>query len=191
MDLLGASIGLMLALPVILLAAIAIKLTSKGPVFFRQMRSGQFGSAFPMYKLRTMVVDAEQLKENLEVLNERDGPAFKLENDPRVTRIGGLLRKTGLDELPQLWNVLIGQMALVGPRPLPCDEAAKCEWWQRRRLDTKPGLTCTWQISKSSKISFSEWMRLDLNYADNRTIIGDFVLILKTAKAVFLGRVGH
>lgn len=191
MDILGASIGLLLALPVILLAAVAIKLTSKGPVFFRQMRSGQFGNAFPMYKLRTMVVDAEQLRANLEVLNERDGPAFKLKNDPRVTKIGGLLRKTGFDELPQLWNVLIGHMAIVGPRPLPCNEAAKCELWQRRRLDTKPGLTCTWQIAKSRKISFSEWMRMDLNYADNRTIVGDIGLIFKTAMAVFLGRVGH
>ncbi len=191
MDIVGASIGLMLASPVILFAAIAIKLTSKGPVFFRQMRSGQFGCAFPMYKLRTMVVDAEQLKANLEVLNERDGPAFKLKNDPRVTKIGGLLRKTGLDELPQLWNVLIGHMAIVGPRPLPCNEAAKCELWHRRRLDTKPGLTCTWQISKSRKISFSEWMRMDLKYVDNRTILGDIGLIFKTAMAVFLGRVGH
>jgi lipopolysaccharide/colanic/teichoic acid biosynthesis glycosyltransferase len=191
MDIVLASIGLILALPIILLAAIAIKLTSKGPVFFRQMRSGQFGNAFPMYKLRTMVVDAEQLKANLELLNERDGPAFKLKNDPRVTKIGGLLRKTGVDELPQLWNVLIGHMAIVGPRPLPCNEAAKCKLWQRRRLDTKPGLTCTWQISKSRKISFSEWMRMDLNYADNRTFVGDIGLIFKTAMAVFLGRVGH
>lgn len=190
-DIVGASIGLMLALPVILLAAIAIKLTSKGPVFFRQLRSGQFGNAFPMYKLRTMVVDAEQLKAKLEMLNERDGPAFKLKNDPRVTRIGGLLRKTGIDELPQLWNVLIGHMAIVGPRPLPCSEASKCEQWHRRRLDTKPGLTCTWQISKSRQISFSEWMRMDLKYTDSRTFFGDLRLIFKTAMAVFLGRVGH
>ena len=191
MDFVCAAIGLTLAAPIILLAAIAIKLTSKGPVFFRQMRSGQFGNAFPMYKLRTMVVNAEKLKANLEVLNERDGPAFKLKNDPRVTKIGGLLRKTGLDELPQLWNVLVGHMAIVGPRPLPCSEAAKCELWHRRRLDTKPGLTCTWQISKSRKISFPEWMRMDLKYADNRTLLGDLSLICKTVMAVFLGRVGH
>lgn len=191
MDFVCAAIGLTLAAPVILIAAIAIKLTSKGPVFFRQMRSGQFGNAFPMYKLRTMVIDAEKLKANLEVLNERDGPAFKLKNDPRVTKMGGLLRKTGLDELPQLWNVLVGHMAIVGPRPLPCSEDAKCELWHRRRLDTKPGLTCTWQISKSRKISFPEWMRMDLKYADNRTLVGDVSLIVKTAMAVFLGRVGH
>jgi lipopolysaccharide/colanic/teichoic acid biosynthesis glycosyltransferase len=144
-----------------------------------------------MYKLRTMVVDAEELKAKLHELNERDGPAFKIKNDPRVTRIGNFLRKTGMDELPQLWNVLMGHMAIVGPRPLPCNEDIKCKVWQRRRLDTKPGLTCIWQISKSRKVSFDEWMRMDLHYADKRTIIGDFSLMVKTVMAVFLGRVGH
>ncbi len=191
MDICCASIGLLISMPIIVLSAIAIKTTSKGPVFFRQMRSGQFGNAFPVYKLRTMVVDAEELKETLQVLNERDGPAFKMKNDPRVTRVGGILRKTGLDELPQLWNVLVGHMAIVGPRPLPCNEDAKCEIWQRRRLDTKPGLTCVWQISKSRRISFADWMRMDLRYADRRTIGGDISLMFKTVKAVFLGRVGH
>jgi len=131
------------------------------------------------------------MKANLELLNERDGPAFKLKNDPRVTKVGGVLRKTGLDELTQLSNALVGHMAIVDPRPLPCNEEAKCELWHRRRLDTKPGLTCTWQISKSRKISFYEWMRMDLKYADNRTIVGDIGLIFRTALAVFLGRVGH
>ena len=191
MDICGASIGLLISMPVIVVAGIAIKMTSKGPVFFRQLRSGQFGNAFPVYKLRTMVVDAEELKEKLQVLNERDGPAFKIKNDPRVTKVGEILRKTGLDELPQLWNVLVGHMAIVGPRPLPCNEDAKCETWQRRRLDTKPGLTCVWQISKSRKISFSDWMRMDLRYADSRTIGGDLSLVLKTIKAVLLGRVEH
>lgn len=191
MDISGALIGLAFALPFIFLAAIAIKLTSNGPVFFRQLRTGQFGNVFAMYKLRTMVVDAEELKGRLQQLNERDGPAFKMTNDPRVTRLGSVLRKTGLDELPQLWNVLVGDMAIVGPRPLPCNEDAKCKGWQRRRLDTKPGLTCIWQISKSRKISFSDWMRMDLRYADRRTIAGDVSLILKTALAVVLGRVGH
>ena len=191
MDILCASIGLVIALPFIVLASIAIKLTSKGPVFFRQLRSGQSGNTLPVYKLRTMVVEAEELKAQLQVLNERDGPAFKMKNDPRVTRVGAILRKTGLDELPQLWNVLVGDMAIVGPRPLPCDEDADCETWQRRRLDTKPGLTCVWQISKSRKISFADWMRMDLRYSDNRTIGGDIMLMLKTVKVVFLGRVGH
>ena len=191
MDIGCSLVGLALSLPVILLAAIAIKLTSKGPIFFRQMRTGQFGNAFPIYKLRTMVVDAEERKENLLQLNERDGPAFKIKNDPRVTRLGKFLRKTGLDELPQLWNVLVGHMAIVGPRPLPCKEDAMCEAWHRRRLDTKPGLTCIWQISKSRRISFSDWMRMDLKYADRRTIAGDIRLMFKTVLAVFLGRVGH
>jgi lipopolysaccharide/colanic/teichoic acid biosynthesis glycosyltransferase len=191
MDMIGGSIGLIISIPFIVLAAIAIKLTSKGPIFFRQMRTGQYGNAFPMYKLRTMVVDAEQLKEKLQALNERDGPAFKLKNDPRVTKVGAILRKTGLDELPQLWNVVVGDMAIVGPRPLPCSEDAKCKLWHRRRLDTKPGLTCIWQISKTRKIAFSEWMRMDLQYADKRTFLGDINLMCKTAMAVFLGRVGH
>ena len=191
MDIICASIGLIVSLPIVLLAAILIKMTSKGPVFFRQMRTGQFGNAFPIYKLRTMVLDAEELKGKLQALNERDGPAFKLKDDPRVTKVGNLLRKTGLDELPQLWNVWVGHMAIVGPRPLPCNEDAECKVWQRRRLDTKPGLTCSWQISKSRKISFADWMRLDLQYSDSRTIFGDIRLMFKTVLAVFLGRVGH
>jgi len=191
MDIVGAAFGLILALPVLFIATIAIKLTSRGPVFFRQIRTGQFGNAFPIYKIRTMVADAEELKGKLEELNERDGPAFKIKKDPRVTTVGVFLRKTGLDELPQLWNVLMGDMAIVGPRPLPCNEDAQCELWQRRRLDTKPGLTCIWQISKSRKISFSDWMRMDLQYADSITIFGDIRLIFKTVKAVVLGRIGN
>ena len=191
LDVCFALIGLVISAPVILIVAIAIKLTSKGPILFRQMRTGQFGIAFPIYKLRTMVVDAEELKGKLHQLNERDGPAFKMKNDPRVTALGRWLRKTGIDELPQLWNVLVGHMAIVGPRPLPCNEDAKCKVWHRRRLDTKPGLTCTWQISKSRRVSFSDWMRMDLRYADKRTIVGDVSLMIKTVLAVFLGRVGH
>jgi lipopolysaccharide/colanic/teichoic acid biosynthesis glycosyltransferase len=190
-DIAGALVGLTFAAPVIVIAGAAIKLTSKGPIFFCQMRTGQFGNAFPIYKLRTMVVDAEELQAKLQDLNERDGPAFKMKNDPRVTSVGKILRKTGLDELPQLWNVLIGDMALVGPRPLPCGEDAKCSAWQRRRLDTKPGLTCTWQISKSRKVSFNDWMRMDLHYAKKRSVIADVSLLFKTVMAVVLGRVGH
>jgi lipopolysaccharide/colanic/teichoic acid biosynthesis glycosyltransferase len=190
-DLFFAWIGLILAAPVIVLASIAIKLTSKGPVFFRQWRAGQYGKPFLIYKLRTMVVDAEELKHLLQERNERDGPAFKIKHDPRVTRIGGFLRKTGLDEIPQLLNVIRGDMSLVGPRPLPVGEENQCASWQRRRLDTKPGLTCTWQISKSRKISFREWMRLDLRYGRRRGPIVDFGLMLRTIAAVVLGRVGH
>lgn len=190
-DIAGAVVGLTIASPVLLGAAIAIKLTSKGPVLFKQMRTGQFGRQFPIYKLRTMVVNAEELKAILREHNERDGPAFKMARDPRVTRVGKILRSTGLDELPQLWNVLIGDMAIVGPRPLPCDEDAQCAVWHRRRLDTKPGLTCTWQISKSRKVSFEDWMRMDLRYSDRRSIARDVSLVLKTVMAVVLGRVGH
>ena len=172
-------------------AGLAIKMTSRGPVFFRQVRAGQYGRPFAMYKLRTMVVNAEDLKSTLLELNERDGPAFKMKNDPRVTKLGYFLRKTGIDEIPQLWNVLKGDMSIVGPRPLPCHEDRDCKHWHRQRLDTKPGLTCIWQISKSRDVSFEEWMRMDLHYARSRTIRHDIALMFKTIGAVILGRVGH
>jgi len=191
MDLVCASSGLMVAGPLLIVTAVAIKATSKGPVFFRQWRTGQNNRPFRIMKLRTMVVDADELKEKLRELNERDGPAFKIKNDPRVTRVGSFLRSTGLDELPQLWNVLIGEMSIVGPRPLPVDEDALCEQWQRRRLDTKPGLTCSWQIAKSRKIPFDDWMRMDIQYASTRSLKNDLSLMFKTVAAVLLGRVGH
>lgn len=190
-DLFAASFGLVVTAPFIALAALAIRLTSDGPVLFRQSRTGQFGQEFYILKLRTMVKNAEEIKASLQERNERDGPAFKMKSDPRVTRVGSILRRTGLDELPQLVNVLKGEMAIVGPRPLPCDEDADCEPWQRRRLDTKPGLTCYWQISKSRKIPFVDWMRLDLRYNDRRSLIRDVRLVVKTFASVFLGRVGH
>jgi lipopolysaccharide/colanic/teichoic acid biosynthesis glycosyltransferase len=138
-----------------------------------------------------MAIDAEETKHLLLELNERDGPAFKIKNDPRVTTVGQFLRKTGLDELPQLVNVLLGDMSLVGPRPLPVKEDNQCASWQQRRLDTKPGITCLWQISKSRKISFDDWMRLDLQYLRRRSAWFDVSLLLRTVKAVVLGRVGH
>lgn len=190
-DISGASIGLFASFPILLVAGIAVKLTSRGPVFFKQYRCGQFGKPFLIYKLRTMSNNAEQTKHLLEDLNERDGPAFKIQNDPRVTPIGKFLRATGIDELPQLINVLKGEMAIVGPRPLPVVEDEKCSTWQQRRLDTKPGITCLWQISKSRKMTFDEWMRLDLHYLKKRSFRYDVSLVLRTVKAVFLGRVGH
>ena len=190
-DLLFAILGIGITLPLIVMAAVAIKLTSKGPVLFRQSRAGQFGKPFWIYKLRTMVVDAEELKHLLHERNERDGPAFKIKHDPRVTRVGGFLRKTGLDELPQLVNVLKGDMSIVGPRPLPVGEENQCSSWQQRRLDTKPGLTCTWQILKSRKISFRDWMRLDLRYGARRSPLLDASLMIRTISAIILGRVGH
>lgn len=190
-DITGAFAGLVLTAPVLAVACLAVKTTSKGPVFFKQMRCGQHGRPFAIYKLRTMVVDAEELKALLRERNERDGPAFKIKNDPRVTTVGKFLRKIGADELPQLVNVLKGDMSIVGPRPLPVSEDIQCASWQRKRLDTKPGLTCTWQISKSRNISFRDWMRLDLQYGRKRTLLHDLGLIAKTFGAVFLGRVGH
>jgi lipopolysaccharide/colanic/teichoic acid biosynthesis glycosyltransferase len=190
-DIVLASVGLFISLPVLLLAAIAIRLSSTGPAFFSQWRTGEFGKPFQIIKLRTMVVDAEELKAKLHEMNERDGPAFKMKYDPRVTRVGRFLRATGLDELPQLVNVLKGDMSIVGPRPLPCSEAANCKAWQRRRLDTKPGITCFWQIMKSRVEAFDDWMRLDLQYLSKRSFFQDIRLIAKTVLAVIFGRVGH
>jgi lipopolysaccharide/colanic/teichoic acid biosynthesis glycosyltransferase len=191
LDIVGASIGLSASIPILILASVAIKMTSQGPIIFKQSRCGQFGRPFLIYKLRTMSNNAEQIKHLLEDLNERDGPAFKIQHDPRVTSIGKFLRATGIDEIPQLINVLKGEMALVGPRPLPVAEEEECSTWQQRRLDTKPGITCLWQISKSRKMAFDEWMRLDLHYLKKRSLIFDMSLILRTIKAVFMGRVGH
>lgn len=190
-DVLGALFGLVAALPLVVLAALAIRLTSPGPAIFAQQRVGYLGRRFWIYKLRTMVTNAEDLKSQLLERNERDGPAFKMRLDPRITPIGRLLRSTGLDELPQLYNVLIGDMSLVGPRPLPVAEAEQCEPWQRARMHTKPGLTCYWQLAKSRNISFVEWMRLDMRYARARNLWLDTKLIFGTVSAVVLGRVGH
>ncbi|XZE33510.1 sugar transferase [Pirellulaceae bacterium SH501] len=190
-DIAGSVAGLVLTAPVLAVACLAVKATSKGPIFFKQIRCGQHGRPFAIYKLRTMVVDAEDLKALLQERNERDGPAFKIKDDPRVTTVGKFLRKIGADELPQLVNVLKGDMSIVGPRPLPVSEDIQCASWQRKRLDTKPGLTCTWQISKSRNISFRDWMRLDLQYGRKRALLHDIGLIAKTFGAVFLGRVGH
>lgn len=191
LDIAAASFGLLLSAPFILLAAILIRSTSKGPAFFAQRRIGYLGQTFLIYKLRTMVVNAEDLKVGLMDRNERDGPAFKMRNDPRITRVGRILRSTGLDELPQLWNVLSGDMSIVGPRPLPVSEAEQCKPWQRARMYTKPGLTCYWQLAKSRKMSFTEWMRLDMRYARARNFWLDLKLIFSTFTAVVLGRVGH
>ena len=191
LDIVGASVGLMISSPIILIAAVAIRLTSPGPAFFRQQCAGFLGKPFIMFKLRTMVENAEALKAGLVEDNERDGPAFKMRRDPRITPVGKILRDTGMDELPQLLNVLRGEMSLVGPRPLPVCEDEQCRPWHRRRLDTKPGLTCFWQLAKSREIPFVEWMRLDLRYSRRRSLWLDLHLISRTFTAVILGRVGH
>jgi lipopolysaccharide/colanic/teichoic acid biosynthesis glycosyltransferase len=183
-DVLGAVVGLVFVAPLLLVLAAFIKLESTGPVLFRQRRAGQGGRPFTIYKLRTMTADAEEQKGSLLALNEQDGPAFKIKADPRVTRFGRWLRTTSLDELPQLWNVLKGEMSLVGPRPLPCNESAACLSWQRRRLDVTPGLTCIWQVRGRSRVSFDEWMRMDLQYVDSLSPARDLHLLLATVGAV-------
>ena len=176
------------ALLLIAVSSIAIRLTSPGPVFFRQQRCGLNGRVFTMYKLRSMVDNAEQARFELEALNEMDGPVFKLSRDPRRTAVGRFLRKFSIDELPQLYNVLRGDMSLVGPRPPLPQEVARYESWQRRRLSMKPGITCLWQISGRNEVSFQEWMKLDLTYIDNWSLLLDLKILLKTVPVVLLGR---
>jgi exopolysaccharide biosynthesis polyprenyl glycosylphosphotransferase len=171
------------------LIALMIKLTSPGPVVFRQARGGKNGRAFTIYKFRTMVTDAEMQRDELQRMNQMQGPVFKVTGDPRVTRIGRILRKTSLDELPQLWNVLKGDMSLVGPRPLPMYEVEKFETTaQRRRLSMKPGITCLWQISGRSNItSFERWVALDLEYIDNWSLWLDAKILARTVPVVLFG----
>jgi len=191
MDFVGSFLMLLLLLviPVIPLIALAIKLASPGPVFFRQQRSGRNGSPFTLYKFRTMVTNAEQLKHELAAMNEMTGPVFKVTNDPRVTPLGRFLRKYSLDELPQLWNVLRGEMSLVGPRPLPVDEVKRFnDLAHRRRLSVKPGLTCLWQVKGRNKISdFKDWVRLDLEYIDNWSLALDLKILFFTVPVVLRG----
>jgi lipopolysaccharide/colanic/teichoic acid biosynthesis glycosyltransferase len=191
LDVLGAGAGLVLLAPLLAGIAAAVKLSSPGPALFRQRRSGRGGRPFVMYKFRTMVCDAEARQAELQARNERDGPAFKMRNDPRVTPLGRFLRSTSLDELPQLWNVLRGEMSLVGPRPLPCEESAACAGWQRRRLDVTPGLTCTWQVWARGGVSFAEWARMDVRYIRSCSAWQDLKLLLLTVPAVVLRRGAH
>jgi lipopolysaccharide/colanic/teichoic acid biosynthesis glycosyltransferase len=188
LDMAGALSLLLLLSPLLLLVAVTIRLGSPGPILFRQRRTGAGGRAFTMLKFRTMVDGADLQQVALLELNEQDGPAFKIKNDPRVTRIGRLLRVTSIDELPQLWNVLRGEMSLVGPRPLPCHESDACRGWQRRRLDVTPGLTCIWQVSGRSMVSFDSWVRMDLKYIASRSVGNDLRLLLRTLPAVLARR---
>jgi lipopolysaccharide/colanic/teichoic acid biosynthesis glycosyltransferase len=183
-----AGAALAVASPVMLAVAAAIKLTDRGPVFFCQTRSGLGGVPFRIFKFRTMCVNADRMKAALRAQSEQDGPAFKMTRDPRITRVGHFLRKTSLDELPQLLNVLRGDMSLVGPRPLPVDEQAAVDPWQRARLDVLPGLTCVWQVKGRSRVSFEEWMRMDLSYAHKGQVGSDLWLMLQTIPAVLLRR---
>ncbi len=182
------SMTLLAALPVMAFIALMIKFSDRGPVFFSQRRAGLGGKPFTIYKFRTMIMGAEAIKDQLREKSEQDGPAFKIKHDPRITRIGRFLRETSLDELPQLFNVLKGDMSLVGPRPLPVEESNRCATWHRRRLDVTPGLTCIWQIKGRGNVTFAEWIRMDRRYIRARTFWVDLKLILMTVPAVLLRR---
>jgi len=184
----GAALLLLIFSPLFLLIAVLIKIGSRGPVIFYQKRSGFRGVPFKMYKFRTMYEGAQFQKRHLIEANEMSGPVFKIRNDPRVTGVGRFLRRFSLDELPQLINVLKGDMSLVGPRPLPISEAVKCGRWEKRRFSFKPGITCLWQVNGRNLLDFPEWMRLDLAYVNNWSLGLDFKILLKTFSAVVSGR---
>ncbi len=187
-DIAASSLALVCLSPLLTAVALAIKFTSRGPVFFRQERVGLHGRRFNMLKFRSMVVNAEELKQKLLQANEQTGPVFKIRRDPRVTAVGRFIRKYSIDELPQLVNVLRGDMSVVGPRPPLQSEVERYEAWQRRRLSVRPGLTCVWQVSGRNEISFQEWMLLDMRYIDHWSLSRDFNLIWKTVPVVLTGR---
>ena len=184
LDVAVASVGLLLLLPLLPAVVALIKLDSAGPVLFRQKRVGHRGRLFTCYKFRSMVPDAESRKPELAALNEATGPAFKIRDDPRITAIGHFLRRSSLDEVPQLLNVLAGQMSIVGPRPQIPTEVELYEPWHRRRLEVKPGITCLWQVSGRSHLAFDEWMRLDIEYVERRSAALDLAILLRTLPAV-------
>lgn len=186
-DVIFAVIGIILTAPIMLLCAIAIKASSHGPVIFRQRRSGLNGREFAMLKFRTMLPGAEDRQAELATMNEVEGPVFKIENDPRVTGVGRFLRRWSLDEFPQLFNVLKGDMSIVGPRPPLPSEVVKYDRWQRRRLSMRPGLTCIWQVKGRHRIGFEEWMTLDLFYIDHWSLKLDFLILCRTISAVLSG----
>jgi exopolysaccharide biosynthesis polyprenyl glycosylphosphotransferase len=188
-DFVGALVLLVIASPLLIGCALVIRFSSKGPVLFRQQRAGLNGQPFNMLKFRSMVTNAEQLKQELAQLNEMSGPVFKVTNDPRVTRVGRFIRKWSIDELPQLINILRGDMSLVGPRPLPVDEVDRFDdRAHRRRLSVKPGLTCLWQVAGRNDVrDFHEWVRLDLEYIDNWSIWLDLKILVRTIPVVLTG----
>ncbi len=187
-DILVSAIALIVLSPVLILVAVLIKMQSPGPIFFLQERLGVGKKPFKIYKFRTMVQNAESLLKNLEHLNQSGGPTFKLSRDPRITPLGAFLRKTSLDELPQLFNVLIGHMSLVGPRPLPLrDYEGFSQDWHRRRFSVRPGITCIWQITGRSSITFERWMELDMDYIDRWSIWLDLSILIKTIPAIIRG----
>jgi lipopolysaccharide/colanic/teichoic acid biosynthesis glycosyltransferase len=183
-DVVVASGALALLVPIIPLIAVMIKLDTPGPVFYRQQRVGRRGRSFAFYKFRSMFVDADERQKEVESLNEQDGPVFKVRSDPRVTSVGRFLRRSSLDEIPQIFNVFKGEMSIVGPRPPLPSEVSRYQPWHRRRLEVTPGITCLWQISGRSHLSFNEWMRLDMEYLKQRSFRTDLLIFFKTIPAV-------
>lgn len=188
LDIIVCAGTLIVLAPLWILLALAIKLDSRGPILFKQLRVGKDRRPFYCLKFRSMSADAEKRKTEIAHLNEVDGPVFKIRNDPRVTRVGRFIRKTSLDEFPQLINVLRGEMTLVGPRPPIPREVEQYEDWMLRRLDVTPGLTCIWQISGRSNVSFEQWMRMDLQYIDTCSLRQDISILLRTIPAVLFGK---
>ncbi len=185
-DIVGAVVGLLLFGPILIFSMLAIKLTSSGPIFYVQIRVGKGGRLFRMYKLRTMVTKAEKMQAALLKSNEMDGPVFKIKHDPRITKVGRILRKFSLDEVPQFINVLRGEMSLVGPRPPLPKEVKNYKRWQLQRLTVKPGMTGLWQVSGRNRINFDEWVRLDIRYIRQRTLWFDLKIMVQTFKVVFI-----
>lgn len=186
MDIIGSLCGIILLSPLLIIVALAIKIEDpRGSIFFSQQRCGKDNKLFPMYKFRSMVSNAEELLEELMEHNEMDGPVFKIKEDPRITRVGKFIRKTSIDELPQLFNILRGDMSIVGPRPAIPHEVAEYSDYHKQRLLVKPGLTCIWQVSGRNSIGFDEWMEMDLEYIEKRNLWMDIKLIFKTVGVLF------
>ena len=186
MDIIGSLCGIILLSPLLIIVALAIKIEDpKGSIFFSQQRCGKDNKLFPMYKFRSMVSNAEELLEELMEHNEMDGPVFKIKDDPRITRVGKFIRKTSIDELPQLFNIFMGHMSIVGPRPAIPHEVAEYSHYHKQRLLVKPGLTCIWQVSGRNSIGFDEWMEMDLEYIEKRDLWMDTKLIFKTVGVLF------
>lgn len=191
LDIIVALIGLLVFSPVMVVAAILVKFTSRGPIIFRQVRVGKGGRCFTCFKFRSMCADAEERRHSIRHLNELDGPVFKIKHDPRFTPIGGIIRKSSIDELPQLFNVLKGEMSIVGPRPPIPMEVETYTARERRRLAVQPGLTCLWQVNGRSTIPFERWIELDMEYIETMSFLGDVRIILATIPAVLTGRGAH
>ena len=187
-DVCGAILALVASMPIFAVVAAAVKLSSPGPVIFSQARVGKDGRVFRFYKFRSMRMNAESEREILKKYNESTGPVFKIKDDPRLTPVGRFIRRTSIDELPQLWNVLRGDMSLVGPRPPIPHEVAMYSAWENQRLSVKPGLTCIWQVSGRCEVDFETWVQMDIEYIENWSLLFDLNLLARTIPAVLLGR---